>query len=154
MRTLIVLLLGIGIGFGAYWYMHQPNPDKDLQNAQTKISTNIEDAKGKVTQAFSEIDTQQIKDQLERTGQVVSKKTQEIGSQLSDATVDARVTATIKSKFALDRDLSARSISVNTTRGVVTLAGSVSSYDLIKKAMNTAIKVDGAKEVISTLQVK
>jgi len=53
-----------------------------------------------------------------------------------------------------DRELSALSISVNTTEGVVTLSGTVSSSENVSKAMLLAMETDGVREVISTLQVK
>ena len=52
------------------------------------------------------------------------------------------------------RELSALSISVNTTAGVVTLSGFVNSTEDISKAMLLALETDGVREVISTLQVK
>jgi osmotically-inducible protein OsmY len=43
---------------------------------------------------------------------------------------------------------------VNTTRGVVTLSGTVSSEAKIGKAMLLALQTEGVQEVISTLQIK
>ena len=67
---------------------------------------------------------------------------------------DARVTGAIKGKLVANKDLSALSISVNTTEGIVTLSGSVNSAEDISKAMLLAMETDGVHEVISTLQVK
>ena len=67
---------------------------------------------------------------------------------------DATITAKIKTKYAIDRDLSAFGISVNTTDGRVTLAGHVTSHQQIGKAMLIALETDGVREVSSTLQVK
>jgi osmotically-inducible protein OsmY len=68
--------------------------------------------------------------------------------------VDARTTGTIKGKLLANRDLSAMSISVNTTSGVVTLSGAVSSPEDIGKAILLAMETDGVREVISSLQVR
>ena len=73
---------------------------------------------------------------------------------IADATADARMTAAIKGKLVATRDLSALSISVNTTGGVVTLSGTVPAPEDISKAMLLAMDTDGVTEVISTLQVK
>jgi hyperosmotically inducible periplasmic protein len=73
---------------------------------------------------------------------------------IADATADARITTAIKGQYALDSEISALTISVNTTKGVVTLSGTVKSHDHIKKAMQIALQIDGVTEVISTLQVK
>jgi osmotically-inducible protein OsmY len=95
-----------------------------------------------------------IKDELARTGRVVRREAREAGQAIADATADARVTGTIKAKLLASRDLSARDISVNTTGGVVTLSGSVTSSENIGKAILLAMETDGVREVISTLQVK
>ena len=95
-----------------------------------------------------------IKEDLDRTGKVIRRKAREAGQAMADATVDARTTAAIKGKMVANKDLSALSISVNTTGGIVTLSGSVNSTDDISKAMMLAMDTDGVQEVISTLQVK
>ena len=53
-----------------------------------------------------------------------------------------------------DSGLSAFKIDVDTSDGVVTLSGTVSSYAEIEKAMNFAWETDGVHKVVSTLQVK
>ena len=62
-----------------------------------------------------------IKEDLARGGQIVRRKAREAGQAIADATADARITTAIKGKLLANRDLSALSISVNTTGGVVTL---------------------------------
>jgi hyperosmotically inducible protein len=154
MKTLLILIIAIGVGLGIYWYHHNPDAGKKVDAAREELSEGMDKTKSKVSEAVSDIDTDQIKDELARTGRVVREKTGEAGARIADATADARITAAIKSKFALDRDLSALSISVNTTQGKVTLAGTVASAELIKRATTLALEVDGANEVVSTLQVK
>ncbi len=100
------------------------------------------------------LDPQNIKDELGRSGQVIRRKASEAGHAIADATADARITAAIKGKLVADRDLSALSISVNTTDGVVTFSGAVSSAEEISKAMLIAMQTEGVKEVVSTLQIK
>jgi hyperosmotically inducible periplasmic protein len=94
-----------------------------------------------------------IKDDLARTGKVIRRKAQEAGQAIADATADARTTAAIKAKFIANRDLSALSISVNSTAGVVTLSGTVNSPEDIGKAILLALETDGVTQVVSTLQV-
>ncbi len=95
-----------------------------------------------------------IKDELSRTGKVLRRQASEFGVAVANATSDAAITAKIKAKYAIDRDLSAFGISVNTTDGRVTLAGNVTSHQQIGKAMLIALETDGVREVNSTLQVK
>ena len=97
---------------------------------------------------------QDIKEDLAKTGQVIRRTAQQTGQAIADATADARVTAKIKAKLLAGHELSAMSISVNTTAGVVTLSGTVPSTEAISKAMLVAMETDGVREVISTLQVK
>jgi hyperosmotically inducible protein len=73
---------------------------------------------------------------------------------MASASSDTAITAKIKAKYAIERDLSVFGISVNTTDGRVTLAGNVTSHQQIGKAMLIALETDGVREVNSTLQVK
>jgi osmotically-inducible protein OsmY len=143
MKTILVLIIGVAIGAGIYWYYHNPDADQRLQQVRSDVTSTI-----------SNIDVQQVKDQLAQKGEVVLKKAESAGEKLADATADARITAAIKTKYAREPQLSALSISVNTTGGKVTLSGWASSPEAIKTAMNLAIQTDGVSEVVSTLQVK
>ena len=143
MKTILVLIIGVAVGIGVYWYYHNPDADRRLQQVRTDV-----------TESISNIDVQQVKEQLEQKGEVVMKKAERAGEKLADATADARITAAIKAKFAREPQLSALSISVNTTGGKVTLSGWASSPEAIKTAMNVAIQTEGVSEVVSTLQVK
>jgi osmotically-inducible protein OsmY len=89
-----------------------------------------------------------------RTGRVLRRQATEFGTAMASASSDTAITAKIKAKYAIDRDLSAFGISVNTTDGRVTLAGDVMSHQQIGRAMLVALETDGVREVNSTLQVK
>ena len=95
-----------------------------------------------------------IRRDLAATGKVVRRRARDLGEAVIDATADARVAAAIKARLAADPDLSALSISVDTTAGRVTLAGTVTSTDLIGTAMVLALETDGVREIVSTLQVR
>jgi hyperosmotically inducible protein len=73
---------------------------------------------------------------------------------MASASSDTAITTKIKTKYALEHDLSVFGISINTTDGRVTLAGNVTSHDQIGRAMLIALETDGVREVNSTLQVK
>jgi hyperosmotically inducible protein len=100
-----------------------------------------------------DVDTERIKQELAQTGRVVRRKAAEAGAKIADVTADARVTTAIKGKLALDRELSAWDVGVNTTDGRVTLSGKVSSPELIGKAIQIAYDTDGVQEVIAVIQV-
>jgi osmotically-inducible protein OsmY len=88
-----------------------------------------------------------IKDDLARTGQVVRANARVAGERISDA----RILTVIKAKYVLDRDLSARDIAVEVNDGDVALAGTVPSTELIGKAVALALDTDGVRHVAARL---
>jgi osmotically-inducible protein OsmY len=152
MKTIVVLILGAAIGIGAYIYF--TGHKSPLEQASDKISEGADAVKDKWNDAVGDLDTNHIREELDRTGKVIRKKAQQAGTAISDAATDAKITTQIKAKYAVEPDLSALKISVNTTDGVVTLSGTVSSTDSIQKAMKIALSIDGVSQVVSTLQVK
>ena len=127
-----------------------------MKQATNEVESAVKSAGDAVQEKLKVFDLrpQDVKDELARTGQVVRRKAKEAGQAIADATADARITTAIKGKLVANRDLSALSISVNTTAGVVTLSGTVPTTEDLSKAMLLAMEVDGVKEVVSTLQVK
>ena len=156
MRSFLALFLGLVIGGAAVWFYIAYRGNPRMQAAQDKVETAAKSARDSVQNELRVLDlrSEDIKDELARTGQVVRRKAREAGQAVADATADARTTGAIKAKLVASRDLSALNISVNTTAGVVTLSGTVSSSEHIGKAMLLAMETQGVREVISTLQVK
>jgi hyperosmotically inducible protein len=76
---------------------------------------------------------------MAHTGQVIREKAREAGAAVADATANARTTAAIKAKLLKEESLASLKIDVDTTDGVVTLSGTVASYDDIAKAVNIAM---------------
>ena len=64
-----------------------------------------------------------------------------------------RIIALIKAKYTLDKELSARHITVASTDGHVKLSGSVQSPDQIGRAIVLALDTDGVVDVESSLRV-
>jgi osmotically-inducible protein OsmY len=156
MKIFLILLVGIAIGIAAVWYFNHDKNNSQFQSAGQEIKSTAESAGNTLDEKLKswKLDRESISNEMARTGRVIREKTSEAGQAIKDATADARVTAAIKTKLVGDRDLSAWDIHVSTTDGVVTLSGTVSSADLIGKAMEVALDTDGARQVISTLQVK
>jgi hypothetical protein len=156
MRFLLGLIVIALLAAGAWWFLGNKSTDATLRDAGGELSRRATEARDSIRDKLHDLNfnTDDIKDELARTGQVVREKAKKIGAKMADATADARVTAEIKAKLIADRSLSALSISVNTTDGVVTLSGKVDSHDEVKEAMDLALSVDGCNKVISTLQVK
>ena len=68
---------------------------------------------------------------------------------------DAAITTEVKSKLAADVDLATvTDVEVNTTNGVVTLAGQVSSEDVKRRVEAVAKQVEGVVRVTNNLQVQ
>jgi len=100
-----------------------------------------------------DLSVESIARELSATGRVVRRKVAEAGRRLEESTRDARTTAKLKARFALDPELKAREISVATDSGRVTLTGRVDSHEEIARAVRMAVEEDDVLEVTSTLQV-
>ena len=156
MRVFLELVIGIALGAAGLWYFSSNQGKSHFQSASRQVESAAKSASEAVQDKVKELDLspQKIKDELARSGHVVRQKAEAAGQALSDATSDARITASIKAKLVTSRDLPSLSISVNTSAGVVTLSGLVPSADDIGKAMVLAMETEGVRQVISTLQVK
>jgi hypothetical protein len=157
MRCFLSFILGVILGAAGYWFFAQQKTEHvtaaaPVQNTSVTTSTNSSETS---TQSVrGSFDSEKIKEELARTGRVIREKADAAGHAIADATANARITATIKTKLIRDSGLSAFKIDVSTTDGVVTLSGTVSSYDAISKAIQLALETDGVHQVISTIQVK
>src|SRR5215467_13426116 len=129
MKFVYVLLVGILIGAAGVWFYGTRQGKSTIQSTGEQIENATKSARDAVQEKLRVLDLrpEQVKEDLARTGQVVRRKARQAGQVIADATADARITGAIKGKLVADRDLSAVSISVNTTDGVVTLSGTASS---------------------------
>ncbi len=156
MRVFLALILGIIIGAAALWYYSTQQGKSQVNTATQQMQHAAGSARDTLQEKLHSLNlgTNDIRDELARTGRIVRQKASQAGKAIADATADARTTAAIKAKLLANRDLSSLSISVNTTDGIVTLSGSVPTAEDIGKAMVVALDTDGVKQVISTIQVK
>ena len=96
-----------------------------------------------------------LKEDLAHSRDAVEEKAKKAGEAIADVAANARITAAIKAKLATELGVTALGeISVDTTDGLVTLSGTVSSKEDVKKAVTVAAETEGVRKVISTLQVK
>lgn len=84
-----------------------------------------------------------LKRELRDGGKVVREKAGVVGGKVSDV----RIVTIIKSKFVLDRDLSAMDITVECVKGHVVLSGEVPTVDHVAKAIAHAMDTDGVVNV-------
>ena len=159
------LLLGIILGGAGYWFIqHKAREHPEAEQRAEAAAAQARSSAGEAGQHLSDalkakletldLRSGQIKDELARTGKIVRRKTHDLGEQLADAAADARIVTDIKAKYAADPDLSVWKISVSSSQGHVTLAGTVSAEENIGKAIALALDADGVRDVTSTLTVK
>ena len=141
----IGLLVGAFLTAGTGWYFVVARKDPRVVRAWDAVDAKL---------TAWHLGGDDIKDELNRTGKVLRRQARDLGAVVASASSDAAITTKIKARFAMERDLSLFSISVNTTDGRVTLAGNVASHQQIGKAMLIALETDSVREVNSTLQVK
>ena len=151
MRTSLLLLVVAVLLAAASWLMFHPD---DLGRAARVAEAQGRAAARQAHAALPDLDVEAIQAELKRTGRVVRRKAVAASRELAEATSDARATAAIKAKLALDPRLSALDISVDTTDGRVTLAGRVDSPEDIARAIRLALEPDQVREVVSTIQVR
>ena len=159
------LVFGIILGAVGFWFLQKranehPEAQQQYEQSISNASTAASQAASNFTDAMKAkletLDLQggKIKDELEKTGQVIRRKAYDIGEAAADTASDARAVTEIKAKYAEDSTLSVWKISVSCSQGHVTLSGTVSSPDDIGKAVALALDADGVRDVNSTLKVK
>jgi len=159
------LIIGIILGAVGYRYVltkvrQHPEAEQRFEQSATQAHSSASETASHLSDAFKakmdalDLRSDQIKDELARTGKIVRRKAYDIGEKMADAAADARIDAAIKSSYAVDPNLSVWQISVSSTQGHVTLSGTVSTPEDIGRAVALALDADGVRDVISTLQVK
>jgi hypothetical protein len=151
MKTFLSFLAGVLVGVAGHWFFTQPPSKRTLNEAENGFRDGVSKVERSVKDTFN---TDMIKEDMARAGKVIREKARKAGDAIADATANARITATIKSKLLQDSGLAALKIDVDTSDGVVTLSGTVSTHEEIARAMTLAWETDGVTKVISTLQVK
>jgi hyperosmotically inducible periplasmic protein len=135
-RLLIVLLvLGVAGGFaynywtGSGWTLRPPSTSATGVDAEKAREKGAELAR-----------------EAAETTKVAAERTQEVVSE-------GAITAKIKSKMALDDQVKARTINVDTVGTTVTLSGTVQSEQERERAVRLARETAGITEVVDKLQV-
>jgi len=161
------VLVGVMVGAGVYWFLTVDERKPAAQRAEERADAQTEKARQlagesaeHAAKALSarmealELRTEDIRKELAAKGRVVRRRAKDLGEAATSAALDARATAEIKAKLAAAPDLSALRISVSTTAGKVTLEGTVSSHELVGRAMALALETDGVRDVESRLRVE
>ena len=143
MKALLFFILGVFAGgYAVHWYEAREGRENLSEPAPSAaVATHLRDW---------HLTSEDIRADLARTGQVFRAKAAVAGEKISDV----RILAVIKSKYILDRDLSAREIAVDVNDGAVVLSGSVSSDALVGRATALALETDGVRNATSRLAVE
>jgi osmotically-inducible protein OsmY len=157
MRFLLSIIILLLLGAGIFWYMQERERNPDIQRFEERVSSDMERATTNIRENFS-LDSGSIREELANTGQVIREKTRELTSDRTSpsngpTTPDAQIRETVEQKIGRDPQLSQATISVGSSAGVVTLSGTVSSFEQIGNAMALALETEGVREVVSKLQV-
>ena len=75
------------------------------------------------------------------------------GKTVGETVDDATITTRVKTALLNDPDVGGLKIDVDTFKGVVTLSGAVKTQAEQQKAIAIASRMDGVKDVKSTLQI-
>jgi osmotically-inducible protein OsmY len=153
MRLLLRLIVVAALILGVIWLV-QNRRAPSRQDVRSGVDSVVRETKEAVNDLDQKLDVPEISEELKRTGRIVRRKATQAVHKLADATEGAETTAAIKAKLALDPNLSALDISVNTTYGRVTLAGRADSPEDIARAIRIALERDEVREVVSTIQVR
>ncbi len=160
------LLLGIILGIASAWFYANtyaiPGGQEAERRAAAHAAKALESMQGAAEQAklvlaarlgALELRADDIAAELAQTGKVVRRRARDLGDTVVDTAHDARITAAIKAKLAADPGISVLGISVATTAGRVTLAGTVASPELVGRATALALETEGVREVVALLRV-
>jgi osmotically-inducible protein OsmY len=153
MRALLRLVTLVCLVLVAIWVAQNVDFGRLRLRAGGEIHGAAKQAE-KAEKKLPDLDVAAIAEELKQTGRVVRRRAEQTAQTVAEATKDARTTAAIKAKLALDPSLSALDVSVDTTEGRVTLAGRAASPADIARAIEIALDQDGVREVVSTLQVQ
>jgi hypothetical protein len=139
MKYLLVFLVGFAAGAYVFRY-HAPAIAESGSTARDSLNSHLQQWR---------LTPDDIRHDLSQTGEVVRTQAARAGDKISDA----RITAVIKSKYVLDRDLSALDIHVETHGGYVALSGTAASAELIGRALALALDTDGVTNVTAKLTI-
>jgi len=91
--------------------------------------------------------------EVKEEGREAAAKAGEVAGRAGAAVTDAAITSAVKAKFLADTTVQGLKIDVDTSGGMVTLNGTVSSRAEADRAMMLARNTDGVKGVHSNLKV-
>jgi osmotically-inducible protein OsmY len=153
-RLLFGFLLGVLTGAGGYWYFQEGMRGSSFQETKNQVAHEAEKWTSTVQEKFHDLTSEAVRDELAKTSMVIREKAAQAGHAIMDATANARTTAAIKTKLLAEPGVPGMRINVDTSGGIVTLSGTVSTPDQVARAIRITLDTEGITKVISTIQVK
>jgi len=147
-RLLFGFILGAVVGAWGHSIVQKAPPRRNSGGTQSGAFA------PEAARMLRDIRVEDVRQELERTGMVIRQKVAQVGAFIAETTADARITGAIKARLMSEPGVSSIGIDVNTTGGLVTLAGTAASHEEVAKAMRIALDTEGVVKVVSTLQVK
>jgi len=105
------------------------------------------------TTSATGVDAEKAREKAAEITRKAAETTKVAAERTGEAMNEAALTAKIKSKMALDDNVKARTINVNTNGTVVTLKGTVRSEQERQRAVRLARETEGITQVVDKLQV-
>lgn len=138
-------LTGVAMTILCGWYFYIGRHDSRVKQAQNATASAIRQATALFETKLEawHLTVPDIEQEFNKTGKVVRRQAREFGTAIADTASDAKITATIKTKLKLDRDLRGAEIVVSTTDGRVTLSGNVPSLKLVGARGGTGVRHGG-----------
>jgi hypothetical protein len=141
--VILGFLLAVGAGAAAYYLRAQPAEAGAARTAADRI--------GAATETLVDsIDRERIRDAGAEIAGTIGQNVGEAGAALTDA----RLTAKIKSKIALDDTLAGSRINIDTESAKVTVRGTARSAAQRDRALQLARETAGVTEVVDQLRVE
>ena len=124
-----------------------------IEDAAKTTADKVEDFGQKTVDKTEELGRKVI-GKSEDAGHATAEKTGDASRKTGEAVTDASVTSAVKTKMLADPLVKGLKIDVDTSNGVVTLNGNVSSKAEMDKAIMIARGTNGVSRVVSNLHVK
>ena len=126
---------------------------KDQALKLARETDGVRDVVDKLSVAETAATTGVIERDASEAGESAGRKTAEAAGKAGGVVTDAAMTSAVKAKLLADPKVSGLQIDVDTTNGVVTLTGNVSTQGEADEAVRLTRTTEGVRDVVSKLRV-
>lgn len=149
LKLIVLVIVVVAVGMFFLGWNLSGGRDVDADDTREAVGTAGTDAAAATREAGSD-----AAQKGREIGAVAGERVGEAAEVTQRALADGSVTAKIKSKMALDDQVKALNLDVDTVGGVVTVKGVVHSEQERQKALQLARETAGVRQVIDQLTVK